>query len=74
MGNEAPHRDIVQPFFDGLRWEWIEEWKLIIDETTDMNGYNYSTSFTSKNFTNKKGMLDVVRKRKWVRKCKTKNE
>jgi hypothetical protein len=64
----------MQPFFDGLRWDWVDEWKLIIDETTDMNGWSYATSFTSKNFDPKKGLLDVVRRRKWIRKCKTKTD
>lgn len=53
-------------------FQWVDDWKLIVDETTDLNGWVYGTNFKSKNFGSQKGILDVVRKRKWVRKCKAK--
>ena len=53
-------------------WEWVDIWHIEKnDEFTDDNGWQYAVDFKS-NYHKSSGLLDVVRKRKWVRICKKK--
>jgi len=56
----------------GKEWEWEDIWHVEkIPEFTDANGWQYAVDFNS-NFHGHKNLLDVVRRRKWVRVCRQK--
>jgi len=56
----------------GREWEWEDIWHVEkIPEFTDSNGWQYAVDFNS-NFHGHKNLLDVVRRRKWVRVCRQK--
>jgi hypothetical protein len=73
FGRESVHKDLIVPLFDDCCFEWIGDWTLVIDEHTDQEGWSYANNFKSKSFGSKKGMMDMVRKRKWVCKCRAKS-
>ena len=53
-------------------WEWETIWFIDKDsDFTDEQGWQYSSDFTYP-FRKSMGLLDVVRRRKWVRICHTK--
>lgn len=72
-GKQSPHKDLIEPSFEGKKWRWNGDWTLIINETTDKQGWAYGTSFKAKELSPKNEFLDVIRRRKWVRKCQPDN-
>lgn len=68
-GKKSVHKDLIEPSFEGKKWKWNGEWTLIVNETTDKQGWAYGTSFKAKELSPKNEFLDVIRRRKWIRKC-----
>lgn len=55
-------------------WEWEDIWHVErTPEFTDADGWSYAIDFNSA-FHAAKGLLDAVRRRKWVRVARLKNE
>ncbi len=55
------------------QWEWEDIWHVEkLPEFTDNEGWSYSIDFNSP-FHSAKGMLDAVRRRKWVRVARLKD-
>jgi hypothetical protein len=48
-------------------WQWGSDWEVLFDMHTDTEGWSYFNSFTSKQGENKGSLLNMVRKRKWMR-------
>ena len=59
---------------EGQKFEWSTEWQIVRDDSTDKEGWTYSNQFGAKKWTASKGLFDVVRRRRWMRQCKTKSE
>ncbi len=56
----------------GKDWEWEDIWYVEKQrEFTDDNGWQYAVDFGS-NFHGTKALFDVVRRRKWIRVCRVK--
>lgn len=57
-------------------WYWLQEWKIESNcgsKEENQDGWSYAKSFESK-FHKERGLLDLVRRRKWVRSAATDNE
>lgn len=55
------------------QWEWEDIWHVErLPEFTDADGWQYSIDFNS-TFHAAKGMLDAVRRRKWIRVAREKD-
>ena len=65
---------MIDSEFDGQQWEWVAEWRLAKDQSTDAEGWSYSGQFNSKSYSAKKGIMDMVRRRRWVRQCVSRAE
>ena len=58
----------------GPQWAWEDIWHVEkMPEFTDTEGWQYAVDFQS-NFHSIKGLFDAVRRRKWVRVARVKNE
>ena len=73
-GKQSAHKDLIDPDADGLKLEWSSEWQVVKDASTDKEGWAFASQFGSKSWTSNKGLFDVVRRRRWLRQCKTKSE
>lgn len=59
-------------FFDTNHYEWISDWKIHKDESTDKDGWSYGKDFNSTDFTSV-SHSKYVRTRKWIRFANQKN-
>lgn len=50
-------------------YEWIDDWKMVISNETDSEGYTYSADLVHK-YHKDRNLLDALRRKKWVRKCR----
>ena len=54
----------------GPNWQWEAEWNYVVDETTDKDGWDFANKFKAfKKPKREPTLLNVVRRRKWVRRC-----
>jgi len=51
-------------------WKWEGEWNYVIGPNTDKEGWEYADNFKAFNSGNSgKSLVNIVRRRKWVRRC-----
>lgn len=55
------------PFVFSSLWKPKTAWRVVVDASTDPEGWCYSVSWSNRKWTRDEGLLDYVRRRKWVR-------
>lgn len=56
----------------GKEWEWEDIWYVEkVADVTDDEGWQYAVDFKGP-FHKQQGLIDVIRRRKWIRVCKQK--
>lgn len=68
LGKVALNRDSFR--LPGPNWIWDTDWSYVVNSSTDALGWEYANKFSTFNKPgNRKHLMNVVRRRKWARRC-----
>jgi len=62
--------DMQKPELPSENWSWETDWNFVVSNKTDKDGWEYASRFGKFDDPDRKeSMINLVRRRKWLRKC-----